>query len=150
MNAIYAQFIAKLRELFGKDNQAGACETQLLQRVRASNETIQELRICIERLAEWAYPGEKGSRSFIRNTRDAFIRALNDKRLMEEVWRQRPADIDEAAEVAKDFENQFIRARQAPVPAPAAATVPAAVQSITVNPPTNSNDSMMNEMRQLV
>ena len=113
-HAPYKKFVAKLRELFGKDNQTGACETQLFSRIRQPGETIQELRVAIQQLAEWAYPGEKRSKMYVRTERDAFIRALNDQALCQEVWRQRPLNIAEAAEIANDFENQFCRHRQIP------------------------------------
>lgn len=60
----FRKFVRKLREHFGKENQAAACEGQLLQRLRRPGETIQQLRVAIHQLAAWAYPGEEGRPMF--------------------------------------------------------------------------------------
>ena len=43
--------------------------------------------------------------------RDAFIRALNDSVLADEVYRQRPETIDDAAKIAIDFESYYASRR---------------------------------------
>ena len=112
----YNEFVRVLREFFGKGARSGTNEVRLLQRIRQKNETIPELRLAIEQLAEWAYPVEKQLKTpmFIRMERDAFIRALGDKRLIERVQLMCPQTIDEAARWAHEYEEQEARANWAP------------------------------------
>ena len=110
-NCSFDEFVGHLREQFGKANQQASCEAQLLQYRRKPGETIQQVQLAIVRLANWAFPQSEKTAMFKTYVRDAFIRALNDTTLADEVYRQRPHDIDSAAKIAGEFEAYFVSNR---------------------------------------
>jgi hypothetical protein len=146
----YRKFVHRLREQFGKEFQAEVCESELFTRVRQPGETIPQLKGAIKRLASWAYPGEEGRVMYERATRDSFIRALNDRWLQDEIWRQNPRDIQDAARLASQFETHYAKNRLSKGPSGGQQTVPrASVRAVGRDDQTDNSKPWSNDIESI-
>jgi hypothetical protein len=100
----YEQLIEKLERRFGTKNQQERYRTEIRCRRRKKDEPLTELAESIRGLMMLAYPGDQTASTNEVVARDAFLTALNDADLEEEIRRREPKDLDEACKMALRFE----------------------------------------------
>ena len=78
-----------------------------MKRIRSKNESLRDLYLDIQQLAEVAYPEQFRHSEDDSTIHDAFITALNDEDLIESVRESRPKTLEAAYRVAsfEEFER---------------------------------------------
>ena len=97
------ELIQLLRNRFGNQNQTERFRAELKSRRRRAGESLQKLYQDICRLMALAYPGPSNAMSDSVAV-EAFLDALDDKRLRREIRIQKPKNLDAALEIACHLE----------------------------------------------
>ena len=99
----YQQLVCALTARFEPTNQTELYRAQIKGRLRKRSETVQELATDIKRLVRRAYPQATiDLRDQI--SRDCFIDSLNEHELEWFVYQGKPKTVDEAMQLALEFE----------------------------------------------
>ena len=98
----YAALVDRLQRRYGSEHQADSYQCQLSTRQQKSNESLQALCDDVEKLAILGYPDSPADKRESAVALPAFLRAMTDKDLSAEVWRQKPKTLRDAlAEVLR-------------------------------------------------
>ena len=101
--ATYEELTERLRQRYGTREQQEKFRLELKFRRRKSVESLQELASQVEKLTKLAYPStDAATRSIL--ARDAFIDALDNRKLQREVRGKDPASLDSALTLAMKSE----------------------------------------------
>jgi hypothetical protein len=100
---IYTKLDGALRERYGTDDQAELFKAKLRGRVKAKEESLQELAHDVRRLVRLAYPNAAVN-THDDLTKDQFIESLGDAEIRWSVFQARPKNITEALKVAMELE----------------------------------------------
>jgi len=101
--ATYEELTERLRQRYGTREQQEKFRLELKFRRRKSVESLQELASQVEKLTKLAYPStDAATRSIL--ARDAFIDALDNRKLQREVRGKDPASLDAALTLAMKSE----------------------------------------------
>ena len=105
--ASYATLVDALERRYGHQHQSEAYRARFRNRVRARDETLQQLAQDLEHLVRKAYPGApEGTTSLL--LRDQFVDALQDQQLQIYVLQAHVEDMQQALARALEFES-FMR-----------------------------------------
>jgi hypothetical protein len=99
----YDQLVIILQQLFGSQGHAEKYRTELRNRKRKPNESLQTLCLDIRRLTSWAYPSASRETTDIL-ARDNFIESLSADKLAIKIREHNPATLDEAYRLAVHLE----------------------------------------------
>jgi hypothetical protein len=105
----YEQLKEAIRRRYGTAGQELKYQTELRNRRRGKNETLQALHQDVRRLFSLAYPG-KTSALNEQLACDAFLTALGDRQLEFEVRKREPVDLETALCITLQLET-FERVR---------------------------------------
>ena len=99
----YTYLVAALTSRFEPTNQTELYRAQMKSRLRRKSESVQELAQDVKRLVRMAYPSASLE---LREqlSRDCFVDALNDKELEWTVYQGKPKTVDEAVQLALEYE----------------------------------------------
>ena len=100
----YGELLAKLERRYGTQNQQERYRTEVRCRRRKKDEPVTELAEAIRGLMMLAYPGDQANEICMSVARDAFLSALNDPEMEENIRRREPRDLDEACRIAQRYE----------------------------------------------
>lgn len=101
----FSDIVELLRARFGQQGQAERYRAEIKARRRKPGETLQHLHQDVCRMVALAYPQEPGSRLSTIVARDAFLDALNDRKLYVHVHEQEPQTIEHALALACKLES---------------------------------------------